>query len=119
MKKIKIKVYAKKIKNKKIDNFKNDILKFIDENNTSTLYDIKLYIYKTHKLNISVSTIYRFCICNKYTYKKGTKYYKESNKDKVKEFSDKIKNECPKPDGDVFQINKISKELNLFVSDHV
>ena len=63
----------------------------ISENNTITLKNLKLQIYNNFNLFISSSTIYRILKNLNITFKKGSKFYIESDINKQKLFLDNIK----------------------------
>ena len=72
------------------DTIKQDLLNYILKNNTKTLKEITNYISIKYKINISITTIHMFCIKNKISYKKGSKYYSEASEEKKQLFISKI-----------------------------
>jgi len=75
----------------KLSNIRMEFINYITKNNTYTLNDFSIYLLNNYNIKVSISTIYRFCVNNNITYKKGTISYFEADKEKSKQFLENIK----------------------------
>lgn len=66
----------------KLEKYKDEIVNYIENNNTCTLADIKEFI----KTNLCISTIFNYLESLNISFKKGSKNYKEADPNKTEEF---------------------------------
>ena len=69
-------------RSRKLEEYKEILINYINNNNTCTLYDIKEYL----KIDLCISTIFNYLVYINISFKKGCKVYSEADPSKTTKF---------------------------------